>query len=111
MTSIVKRIRAITPARRAALLAIDRQERSAAELDDLEAEHVDAEERYLRRRDGILGREVPARYEEIEAARRLLEQRVRERNKRFERLRMAILAGHGVREEGGAEQLPLLGQE
>jgi hypothetical protein len=109
MTSIVKRIREITPAQRAALRALDRQERSATELDDLEAEHIVAEESYLRRRDQILGREVPERYEEIETARSVLERRVAERTRRFERMRMAILAGHGVTgEDAATEQLPLL---
>jgi hypothetical protein len=109
MTSIVKRIREITPQQRAALRALDQEERSATELDDLEAEHIIAEENYLRRRDQILGREVPERYEEIETARAVLDRRVAERTRRFERLRMAILAGQGVPGEGDrTEQLPLL---
>lgn len=107
MTSIVKRIREITPAQREALRSLDEEERSATELDALEAEHIAAEESYLRRRDRILGREVPARYEEIEAARSVLHRRVAEREKRFERMRMAILAGHGIA-RADATQLPLL---
>jgi len=112
MMSIVKRIREMTPAQRAALRALDAEERNATELDDLEAEHLAAEEVYLRRRDQILGRDVPVRYEEIETARSALERRVAERTRRFERLRMAILAGHGVPpDDAGTEQLPLLPQQ
>jgi hypothetical protein len=112
MMSIVKRIREMTPAQRAALRALDREERSATELDDLEAEHLAAEEAYLRRKDQLLGHEVPARYEEIETARAELERRVAERARRFERLRMAVLAGHGVPPgDASSEQLTLLPQQ
>jgi hypothetical protein len=111
MMSIVKRIREMTPAQRAALRALDQEERSATELDDLEAEHLAAEEAYLRRKDQLLGREVQARYEEIDTARAELERRVAERARRFERLRMAVLAGHGIPSDAEpTEQLPLLPQ-
>ncbi len=111
MMSIVKRIREMTPAQRAALRALDQEERNATELDDLEAEHLVAEEAYLRRKDQLLGHEVQARYEEIDTARSALERRVAERVRRFERLRMAVLAGHGVPPDAEAtEQLPLLPQ-
>ena len=105
--TIMERIRAITAEQREALRAVDREEEAASALDALEEEHIAAEETYQRRRDRILGREVPERYGDIEAARSLLRQSSRERTKRFERLRMAILAGHGVRHADAPVQLDL----
>ncbi len=110
MTSIVKRIRDMTPAQRAALRALDDEERDAVRLDELEAEHLATEEAYLRRRDQILGHDVPARYEEIDVARAELERRIAERTRRYERLRMAVLAGHGAPPDPDLEQLTLLPQ-
>jgi hypothetical protein len=104
----MERIRAITPEQREALRAVDREEESAGALAALEEEHIAAEECYLRRRDRLLGREVPERYDVIEAARSLLRQKVRERSKRLERLRMAILAGHALHRSLGYPQLDLL---
>jgi hypothetical protein len=109
--SIMKRVRGITSEQQRALRALDEEERAAIELEELEAEHVVAEDAYLRRRDRILGREVPERYEEIDAARALLGGSVREREKRFERRRMAILAGHVGGPEAPEQMTLLPGQE
>ncbi len=86
-------VRRLTPEQQAALAAIDREEQAAVALENLEAEHIAAEEAYLRRRDRLLGREVPDVYAEIEAARGLLGQASRARQERFEERRLEILTG------------------
>lgn len=104
---VLDRIRQLPPEQQQALRAIDREERAALELEELEREHLAAEEAYLRRRDRILGRELPESYPDVEAARAALDQAGRERQARFERRRMAILAGHVAR-AAGPSQLDLL---
>ncbi len=104
---VLDRIRGLGPEQQRALRAIDREEREALELEELEREHLGAEEAYLRRRDQILGNEVPASYLDVEAARAAIDQAARERQARFERRRMAILAGH-VPGAAGPSQLDLL---
>lgn len=104
--SIMRRLKGITPEQQRALRALDVEERNAIELEALEAEHVAAEEAYRRRRDRILGNEVPEVYDELDAARALLASEAREREKRFERRRMAILMGH--LQDAPPDQLPLL---
>jgi hypothetical protein len=96
----------LTTEQRAALRALDDEERTLVEIEDLEAEHIAAEDVYLRRRDRLLGHAVRESYPEIESARGLLAKQVSERQKRFERMRMAILAGHVPR--AAAPQLDLL---
>lgn len=105
---VLERIRMMTAEQREALRAMDAEERLALEIEDLEADHLAAEEAYLRRRDRLLGREVPATYAEVETARGLLQRARAERQRRFERRRMAILAGHGVGNGPSPSQLQLL---
>jgi hypothetical protein len=103
---VMDQIRRLSMEQRAALRALDDEERTLLEMEELEAEHVAAEDVYLRRRDRLLGRAVRESYPEIESARALLEKQASERQKRFERMRMAILAGHVPR--GATSQLDLL---
>jgi hypothetical protein len=104
---VLDRIRQLGHEQQRALRAIDREERGAREREARARAPPAAEEAYLRRRDRILGRDVPATYLEIEAARAALDQAARERQSRFERRRMAILAGH-VPGASGPSQLDLL---
>ncbi len=104
---VMDRIRRLSRAQHEALVAIDREEQSAIELENLEADHLAAEEAYLRRKDRLLGHEVPGQYEEIEAARVLLAQVVRRRQERFEALRVAVLTGRSL-DPDGPTQLVLL---
>jgi hypothetical protein len=90
------RIRRLSRAQHEALVAIDREEQNAIELENLEADHLAAEEAYLRRKDRLLGHEVPGAYPEIETARRLLAQAMRRRQERFEALRVAVLTGRSI---------------
>ena len=109
---VLERIRNLTTEQRDALRAVDDEERRGAEMDDVEAEHLAAEEVYRRRRDRLLGRDVPETYADIESARDLLRRVSAERQKRFERRRMALLAGHGVPSRHAPsrlDQLDLLG--
>ncbi len=101
------RIRKLSRAQHDALQAIDREEQSAIELENLEADHLAAEETYLRRKDRLLGHEVQETYPEIDTARILLAQNVRRRQERFEALRVAVLTGRGIDPEGPT-QLVLL---
>jgi len=101
------RIRRLSRDQQDALRAIDREEQSAIELENVEADHIAAEEAYLRRKDRLLGHEVPDRYQEIETARSLLSQVVRRRQERFEALRIAVLTGRAA-EPDGPTQLALL---
>jgi hypothetical protein len=105
---VLERIRSLTPEQRAALRALDQEERLAGEVEELEREHLAAEEAYVRRRDRLLGRPVPATYPEIESARALLHQASAERQRRFERMRMMILAGYGTERDAPSPQLDLL---
>ncbi len=105
---VLERIRRMTEEQRDALRAMDEAERRGAELEELEAEHLAAEEAYLRRRDRLLGHEVPDLYAEIESARALLRRAAAEREKRFERLRMSVLAGYGGAPDHPPAQLDLL---
>ncbi len=100
-------VRRLTPEQQAALAAIDREEQAAVALENLEAEHIAAEEAYLRRRDRLLGRDVPDVYADVEAARSLLGQASRSRQERFEARRLAVLSGR-LR---GPSQLSLLPAE
>jgi hypothetical protein len=100
-------IRRLSREQQEALRAIDRDEQNAIEVENLEADHIAAEEAYLRRKDRLLGREVPARYQEIESARAVLAQAVRARQERFEVLRLRVLAG-GAEERRAPAQLALL---
>lgn len=93
---VVERIRRLSRAQQDALRAIDREEQSAIEIENLEADHVAAEEAYLRRKDRLLGHEVPDAYAEIESARALLAQAIRARQERFEAMRIAVLSGPSV---------------
>jgi hypothetical protein len=86
----------LSRAQHEALIAIDREEQNAIELENLEADHLAAEEAYLRRKDRLLGHEVPDAYPEIETARRLIAQAVRRRQERFEALRVAVLTGRSI---------------
>lgn len=104
---VMDRIRRLSREQQDALRAIDREEQGAIELENLEADHIVAEETYLRRKDRLLGHEVPERYEEIEAARSLLAHAVRRRQERFEALRVAVLTGR-TSDLGGPTQLVLL---
>jgi hypothetical protein len=109
---VLERIRNLTTEQRDALRAVDEEERRAVELAEVEAEHLAAEEVYRRRRDRLLGRDVPEAYADVEDARDLLRRASAEGQKRFERRRMALLAGHGVRATrapAGLDQLDLLG--
>ena len=91
--TVMDRIRRLSKAQHEALVAIDREEQNAIELENLEADHLAAEEAYLRRKDRLLGHEVPDVYQEIETGRALLSQAVRRRQERFEALRVAVLTG------------------
>lgn len=104
---IMDRIRRLTREQQEALRAIDRQEQNAIELENLEADHIAAEEAYLRRKDRLLGNEVAQVYADVETARSLLAQAVRARQERFEARRIAVLVGRGA-EPGGPTQLALL---
>jgi hypothetical protein len=105
---VVERIRRMTSEQREALRALDQDERNAIELEELETEHIVVEDAYLRRRDRLLGREVPDVYAEIESARSLLAQASRERQKKFERMRMVILCSPPVPRAAEPTQLGLL---
>jgi hypothetical protein len=104
---VMDRIRRLSRDQQEALRAIDREEQSAVELENLEADHIAAEEAYLRRRDRLLGNDVPDSYQEVETARSLLAQVVRRRQERFEELRVAVLTGRTA-EPDGPTQLALL---
>ncbi len=93
---VMDRIRKLSRAQHDALKAIDREEQNAIELENLEADHLAAEEAYLRRKDRLLGHEVQDAYPEIDTARVLLAQTVRRRQERFEALRIAVLSGPSV---------------
>ncbi len=108
---VLERIRMLTAEQRDALRAMDAEERLAVEIEDLEVDHLAAEEAYLRRRDRLLGREVPEVYADVESARAMLDRVRAERQKRFERRRMAILAGHGLGRGIPPSQLDLLPSE
>lgn len=103
---VMDQIRRLSAEQRAALRALDDEERTLLEIEELEGEHVAAEDVYLRRRDRLLGHAVRESYPEIESARALLAKQSSERQKRFERMRMAILAGHLPR--AASPQLDLL---
>lgn len=106
--SVLDRIRKLSPEQQQALRALDREEQGAIALENLEAEHVAAEEAYLRRKDRLLGREVPELYAEIEGSKSALAQVVCRRQERFEALRIRVLNG----ELGpGPSQLSLLPQQ
>lgn len=100
-------IRRLSREQQEALRAIDRDEQNAIEVENLEADHIAAEEAYLRRKDRLLGREVPDRYQEIDGARAVLAQAVRARQERFEAMRLRVLAG-GAQERTSPAQLALL---
>jgi hypothetical protein len=104
---VMDRIRRLGREQQEALRAIDREEEKAVELENLEADHIAAEEAYLRRRDRLLGKEVADSYQEIESARSLLAQAVRRRQERFDALRIAVLTGRAA-EPDGPTQLALL---
>lgn len=104
---VMDRIRRLSRAQHEALVAIDQEEQSAIELENLEADHLAAEETYQRRKDRLLGHDVPDVYQEIEAARALLAQAVRSRQERYEALRVAVLTGRGL-DPGAPTQLVLL---
>ena len=93
---VMDRIRRLSRAQHDALKAIDREEQNAIELENLEADHVAAEEAYLRRKDRLLGHEVQDTYPEIDSARVLLARSVRHRQERFEALRVAVLTGRST---------------
>lgn len=101
------RIRRLSRAQQDALRAIDREEQIAVEMENLEADHVAAEEAYLRRKDRLLGHEVPDVYPEIVSARALLAQAIRTRQERFEAMRIAVLFGRSD-EPAPPTQLALL---
>lgn len=103
----MERIRRLSRDQQDALRAIDRDEQNAIELENLEADHIAAEEAYLRRKDRLLGHEVPDIYSDIETARALLAHAVRARQERFERLRVAVLTGRSE-ERDSPTQLVLL---
>ena len=91
---VMDRIRRLSRAQHEALRAIDREEQNAIELENLEADHIAAEEAYLRRKDRLLGHEVPDVYQEIETARTPPRaRRCAARQERFEALRVAVLTG------------------
>lgn len=104
---ITERMRRLSREQLEALRAIDREERNAIELENLEADHVAAEEAYLRRKDRLLGHEIPEIYADVETARSLLAQAVRVRQERFEALRLAVLVGQAA-ERPPPRQLALL---
>src|SRR5512138_358451 len=100
-------IRRLSRDQQEALRAIDRDEQNAIEVENLEADHIAAEEAYLRRKDRLVGRDVPERYQEIDAARAVLAQVVRARQERFEAMRLRVLAG-GAEKRTSPAQLALL---
>ena len=104
---VMDRIRRLTRAQHEALAAIDRDEQNAIELENLEADHLAVEETYLRRKDRLLGHDVPKVYPEIETARGLLAGTVRRRQERFETLRVAVLTGRSI-DPDAPTQLALL---
>lgn len=104
---VMDRIRRLSRAQHEALLAIDREEQNTIELENLEADHLAAEEAYLRRKDRLLGHQVPETYPEIEAARGLLAGTIRRRQERFEQLRIAVLTGRSL-DPDSPTQLALL---
>jgi hypothetical protein len=104
---VMERIRRLSRAQQDALRAIDRDEQAAIEIENLEADHVAAEEAYLRRKDRLLGHEVPEVYVEIETARSLLAQAIRARQERFEAMRLSVLFGPSD-EPAAPTQLTLL---
>jgi hypothetical protein len=106
---VMDRIRRLSRDQQEALRAIDREEQGAVELENLEADHLAAEEAYLRRKDRLLGHEVPDVYREIDTGRSLLAQAVRQRQERFEALRIAVLTGRAAEPEAPT-QLALLGE-
>jgi hypothetical protein len=87
------RIRKLTRDQHEALVAIDAEERSTIELELLEADHLAAEDAYLRRKDRLLGREVQPTYPEIESQRAVLARETRRRQERFDAARVAVLTG------------------
>jgi hypothetical protein len=103
---VIDRIRRLTPRQQDLLRAIDREEQGAIALEELEADHLAAEEAYLRRKDRLLGREVPEIYLDLEGARAALAQAIRGREERFNRLRLAVF--NGALECSGETQLGLL---
>lgn len=105
--TIMDRIRRITKAQHDALRALDREEQNAVELENLEADHLAAEEAYLRRKDRLLGQEVPPSYPEIDQARALLAAAVRRRQEKYEALRVAVLSGR-TPDDDGPMQLALI---
>lgn len=106
--SVLDRIRRLTSEQQALLRAIDHDEQNAVALENLEAEHIAAEEAYLRRRDRLLGREVADVFAEIETARSTLARAVRARQARFEELRLRVLAGPSRDPLPSPSQLELL---
>ena len=68
---VMDRIRRLGREQQEALRAIDREEQNAIELENLETDHLAAEEAYLRRKDRLLGQEVPNVYPEMVTARGL----------------------------------------
>ena len=108
---VLERLRTLSADQRRALRIIDEQEQRAQEIAMVEEEHLLAHEVYLRRKDRLLGRPVPEKYEEIETARAELRRDEQERQRRFERVRMSVLAGH-LGEFGEAQaQLALIPAE
>jgi hypothetical protein len=107
---VMERIRRLSRAQQDALRAIDREEQAAIEIENLEADHVAAEEAYLRRKDRLLGHEVPDVYVEVESARALLAQAIRKRQERFEAMRIAVLSGRSDDPEPPAQLALLPGQ-
>lgn len=105
--TIMDRIRRITREQHEALRALDREEQNEIELENLEADHLAAEETYLRRKDNLLGHAVPPSYPEIDAARVVLAAAVRRRQEKYEALRVAILTGRSP-DDGGPMQLALI---
>ena len=105
---VLERLRTMTADQRRALRAIDEQERRAAEIEALEEEHLSVEDAYLRRKDRLLGREVQQVYPEIETARSVLRRDAEEQRRRFERMRMAIMAGYLDDRRADPPQLQLI---
>ncbi len=104
---VMERIRRLSREQQDALRAIDREEQNAIELENLEADHIAAEEAYLRRKDRLLGHDVSDLYSDIETARSLLAQAVRARQERFESMRLGVLTGRAAEPEAPM-QLALL---
>ena len=101
------RIRRLSREQHDALAAIDRDEQNAIELELLEADHLAAEDAYLRRKDRLLGHDVQETYPEVEAARALLARAARARQERFDARRVAVLTGR-PEDPDGPSQLALL---